>query len=215
MAPLQEIHNGVKPRKSYLKERTNCRPGPKPKPLNERPYKPPKPIRRIQRSYSRERKIEVILFREHHRVQSIDPNTGLIVYCQPTFKQMEAFWKISDETIRGWCNSRESIINSKVGTRQAQTTWICTWPDMEKKLYTKFVQRRTEGILVRRSWFRRESTKLWRDTYLDSVGVSLFVFSSSWFQGFCRRFSISLRAVTRQVRALLSINSLNLVYFYL
>ena len=91
MAPLQEIHNGVKPQKSYLKERTSCRPGPKPKPLNERPYKPPKPIQRVERSYSRERKIEVILFREHHCIQAIDPNTGLLVYQPPNFLEMAAF----------------------------------------------------------------------------------------------------------------------------
>jgi hypothetical protein len=210
MALLEEIHNGVKPRKSYLKERTNCRPGPKPKPLSERLYKPPKPIQRIQRSYSRERKIEVILFREHHRIQSINLDTGLLVYRPPTFQQMSAFWKIPEDTIRGWWKSRETIIKSKVGTRQARTTWICTWPDMEKKLYTKFVQRRAEGIIVRRSWFRRESRKLWKESYPDFEGITtLFVFSNSWFQGFCRWFDITLRAVTRQVRAFLYINSLN------
>ena len=184
MAPLQEIHNGVKPRKSYLKDRTNCRPGPKPKSLSERPYKPPKPIQWIQRSYSRERKIEVILFREHHRVPSIDPDTGLLVYRPPTFEQMEAFWKILDENIWRWWNSWETIINSKFGTRQARTTWICMWPDMEKKLYTKFIQRRAAGTIVRRSWFQREARKLWIETYSGSPG--LFVFSNSWFQGFCR-----------------------------
>ena len=162
MAPLEEIQNGVKPRKSHLKERTNQRPGPKPKPLSERllVYKPPKPIQRIERSYSRERKIEVILFRKHHRVQSIDLDTGLLVYRPPTFLQMQAFWKIPDETIRRWWNSQDTILKSKVGSRQTYTTWICTWPDMEKKLYTKFVQRRAEGTIVRRSWFRRESKKL-------------------------------------------------------
>ena len=87
MAPLQEIHNGVKPQKSYLKEHTNCCPSPKPKPLNERLYKPPKLIQRVERSYSRERKIEVILFREHHRIQSIDPNTSLLVYRQPNLRK--------------------------------------------------------------------------------------------------------------------------------
>jgi Tc5 transposase DNA-binding domain len=206
MAPLQEILNGVKPQKSYLKDRTNCRPGPKPKPLSERPYKPPKPIQRIERSYSRERKIEVILFREHHRIQSIDLDTGLLVYKLPTLQETADFWKIPYQTIRGWWNSRETIIKSKGGTRQICTTWICTWPDMEKKLYAKFIQRRAEGILVRQSWFRRESKKLWKETYLDSGGITtstLFVFSNSWFQGFCRRFDVTLRAVTRQVRALL------------
>src|ERR1700735_2807176 len=101
MAPLEEIHNGVKPQRSHLKERSNCRPGPKPKPLSKRLYKPPKPIQRIQRSYSRECKIEVILFREHHRVQSIDLDTRILVYWPPTFQQMSAFWKIPEETIRG------------------------------------------------------------------------------------------------------------------
>jgi Tc5 transposase DNA-binding domain len=74
------------------------------------------------------------------------------------------------------------------------------WPEMEKKLYTKFVQRRAVGIIVRQSWFQREARKLWVEIYL---GVPmLFVFSNSWFQGFCRRFNITLRAITRQVRAL-------------
>jgi Tc5 transposase DNA-binding domain len=205
MAPLEEIHNGVKPKKSHLKERTNCRPGPKPKPLSERLYKPPKPIQRIERSYSRERKIEVILFREHHRVQSIDLDTGLPIYQPPTFQQMAAFWKIPEDTIRGWWNNRNTIIESKFGTRQARTVWICMWPEMEKKLYTKFVQRRAAGIIVRRGWFRREARKLWIETYLQVP--MLFVFSNSWFQGFCRRFDITLQAITRQVRILLIIIS--------
>ena len=177
MAPLEEIRNGIKLRKTYLKERTNCCPGLKPKPLSKRLYKPPKPIQRIERSYSRERKIEVILFREHHRVQSIDLDTGLPIYQLPTFQQMAAFWKIPEDTIRGWWNNRNTIIESKSGTRQARTTWICMWLEMEKKLYAKFVQRRAAGTIVRRSWFRREARKLWMDTYL---GIPmLFVFSNS------------------------------------
>ena len=68
MAPFDEIRNGVRPAKSFLKDRQDGRPGPKSKPLNERPYKAPKPIQRIERSYSRERKIEVLQFLEHHQV---------------------------------------------------------------------------------------------------------------------------------------------------
>jgi hypothetical protein len=71
------------------------------------------------------------------------------------------------------------------------------WPDMEKELYAKFVQRRAEGSIVRQSWFQRESKKLWKETYLDIEGIAtLFVFSNSWFQGFCRWFNITLRAIT-------------------
>jgi hypothetical protein len=200
MAPLEEIHNGVKPYKSYLKERTNCRPGPKPKPLNKRTYKPVKPIERIERSYSRERKVQVILFREYHRIRIIDPDTGLPIYRPPTLQETAEFWKIPRHNIGRWWNTREAIINSQVGTRQARTTWICMWPDMEKALYIEFIQRRAVGTIVRRSWFRRQARKLWIETY-PGIPI-LFVFSNSWFQGFCRRFDITLRAVTRQVRTL-------------
>ena len=160
MAPLDEIHNGVRPQKSYLKERSDRRPGPKPKPLNERPYKPPKPIKRTTRTYTRERKIEVIQFREHHRIQMVNPETGLVSYRPPTFKEMSAFWKIPDETIRGWWHSKETIIQSQSGSRSASRPWLCTWPDMEKKLYTKFIQKRAANSLVRRSWFRHRSKQI-------------------------------------------------------
>ena len=83
---------------------------------------------------------------------------------------------------------------------------------MEKKLYTKFIERRAEGILVRRSWFQKESKRLWKEVYSNFEGItSLFVFSNLWFQGFYRQFDITLQAITRQVRALLYINSLNFI----
>jgi hypothetical protein len=116
MAPLEEIQNGVKPRKSHLKEKdcTNRHPSLKSKPLSERQYKPPKPIQRIERSYTRERKIEVLMFREHHRV--LDTRTKLPVYRQPTFEQTAAFWKIPDSIIQGWWNNQDTIIGSTFGT---------------------------------------------------------------------------------------------------
>jgi len=48
--------------------RARCQPGPKPKPLSNWVYKPRGPIRRIRRTYSRERKIEVLLFLTYHRI---------------------------------------------------------------------------------------------------------------------------------------------------
>ena len=59
--PLQEISGNNQPPKKH--------PGPKPKPLDARPYKQHKPISRIERSYPRERKIQVLLFLIHHRVK--------------------------------------------------------------------------------------------------------------------------------------------------
>ena len=91
------------------------------------------------------------MFREHHRIQSIDLDTGLPVYKPPTLEQVAEFWMIPYGTIRDWWKIRETIIQTRVGGRQLRTTWICMWPEMEKELYTKFVQRRAEGIIVRRS----------------------------------------------------------------
>jgi hypothetical protein len=202
MPPLQEIYNGAKPPKSFLKDRKDSRLGPKPKPLNERIYKPPKGIQRIERSYSKERKIEVILFRMNHRIQLITPITQLVYYRPPTFKEMESFWKIPEPTMYGWWKNREKILQSKGGSRQTYTVWICTWPELEKNLYSEFLQKRATNSIVRRSWFRRRSKKLWKEIY-PSLETSLFVFSNSWFQGFCKRHSITLRCITRQVRYIL------------
>jgi hypothetical protein len=118
------------------------------------------------------------LFREHHRVplDDLDSTTGLPIYRPPTFQQMATFWKVPEDTIRWWWNNQHTILESKSGTRQANTQWICMWLEMEKKLYTKFVQRRAAGIIVRRSWFQRESRKLWVETYLGVL--MLFVITA-------------------------------------
>ncbi|XTI93678.1 hypothetical protein V2W45_1433389 [Cenococcum geophilum] len=61
MPPLQEISGNTRYAPPSKK-----RPGPKTTPLDARPYKQYKPISRIERSYSRERKIQVLLFLIYH-----------------------------------------------------------------------------------------------------------------------------------------------------
>jgi hypothetical protein len=151
MPPLQEIRNGKRPPKSFLNNRNYTRPGPKPKPLNKRFYKPPKCINRVERSYSREQKIEFILFQIHHRIQSITPITNLVSYRPPRLKEVEGFWKIPEKTIYVWWNNRGKILQSKGGTCQACTVWICTWPELKKNLYTEFLQKRTANSIT--AWF--------------------------------------------------------------
>jgi hypothetical protein len=48
---------------------TRKRPGPKIKAFEARPYKQNKPVRRIERSYPKRRKIDVLLFLTHYRVK--------------------------------------------------------------------------------------------------------------------------------------------------
>jgi len=114
--------------------------GPKPKPLEERPYKQPKPISRVQRSYSRERKVEVILYLLHHRVQddqnrriragesrigATEPteptqptdSTG-VTYRAPTYHEASAHFKIPATTIAAWWKQKDKITNQEAAAEK-------------------------------------------------------------------------------------------------
>src|SRR6266702_7604593 len=113
--PLQEISGNTQHAPPSKK-----RPGPKTTPLDARPYKQHKPISRIERSYSRERKIQVLLFLIHHRVKDdqrrraragcTNAETELpdgTVYRPPTAAEASAYWKIPEPTIKGWWRQRD------------------------------------------------------------------------------------------------------------
>lgn len=76
-------------------------------------------------------------------------------------------------------------------------TWRCAWPEMEQELFQIFVAQREAGQLIRRGWFRRTATALFKKHY-GSIEVHLFVFSAGWFNGFLRRWNISYRALTKK-----------------
>ncbi|EGZ76501.1 hypothetical protein NEUTE2DRAFT_77010 [Neurospora tetrasperma FGSC 2509] len=110
--------------------------GPAPKPISERPWTAPKPVRRVERSYSRERKIEVLQFLLNHRIADYRPrkaprrrigqppheqepvpqtatrdaNGQLVWYRAPTYVEASEWWKIPIPTIQGWWDSREKIL---------------------------------------------------------------------------------------------------------
>jgi len=82
------------------------RPGPRPKSLYERVYRPRGPIKRIRRSYSRERKLDVLLFLTHHRVAA---NVAETQYRRPTISEASIYWKIPQSTIPEWWSKQEEI----------------------------------------------------------------------------------------------------------
>ncbi|KAH8812934.1 hypothetical protein F5884DRAFT_318914 [Xylogone sp. PMI_703] len=99
--------------------------GPKPKPLHERKYKPrTKPVSALRRSYSKERKIEVLMFLLYHQV-GISPRTTYRVpkyrtglpestnscYRPVTIKEASEFWKIPEGTIHEWWVRRDRILS--------------------------------------------------------------------------------------------------------
>ncbi|EGS23646.1 uncharacterized protein CTHT_0003420 [Thermochaetoides thermophila DSM 1495] len=101
--------------------------GPQPKPLKE--------IKRVERTYTRERKIEVLMYLLNHRVpdkrdlkhvprarlgqpHGFDRNKDLVQtedgewvwYRPPTYAEASAFWKIPMPTICGWWESRKKLL---------------------------------------------------------------------------------------------------------
>ncbi|KAK0668121.1 hypothetical protein QBC41DRAFT_394543 [Cercophora samala] len=111
------------------------KPGPAPKPLSEKlKAKALKQIKRVERSYTRERKIEVLLYLLTHRVPDQGPrktprrrigqpqedcstqpvveneNGELVWYRAPTYAEASAFWKIPTPTIQGWWDSRDKLL---------------------------------------------------------------------------------------------------------
>ncbi|KAF8417272.1 hypothetical protein BGX38DRAFT_1070071, partial [Terfezia claveryi] len=91
------------------------RPGPKPKCLESRVYKVRGPIQRVQRSYSREKKIEVLMFLIHHRLPKDNDQDE---YRCPTQTEASQWFKIPQRTIAQWWKNRVQIVGQKIGSRR-------------------------------------------------------------------------------------------------
>jgi len=174
--------------------RERLRPGPKPKPLAARPYRPWGPIQRIRRSYSKARKVEVLLFLLHHRVAV--EGTAQSQFHPPTKLETSHYWKIPEPTIQLWWVKRDEILQLPSTARRALPgTWTCLWPAMEEELFAIFLAEQQKGRLIRRGWFRTQAKELFTKHY--SASANMFVFSAGWFNGFLKRWSISCRALTK------------------
>jgi hypothetical protein len=104
------------------------KPGPKPKPLTERAVVN-KPVKRLQRRYSREKKIQVITFlarrkevkpRERQNRRRTGPDdsdaaleTDALTYGDVTFQEASQFFKIPVATLSDWWQSRDDILANK------------------------------------------------------------------------------------------------------
>jgi len=118
------------------------RPGRKPKPLEERVYRHVGPIQRVERTYSREKKVEVLMFLTHHRVPK-DSHCDWLEYRPPTQMEASKWFKIPQRTIACWWRDRVDIIGQKIGSRrQPNATWLCMWPLLEMDLFEQFVHQR-------------------------------------------------------------------------
>jgi len=158
-------------------------PGPKPKPLHERKTLSFKPVTRVERSYKHQKRVEVLLFLLNYRLTGTpgrggphrqglpDSQDG---FHPPTFFEASQFFKIPEATIKSWWKKRDQLVH-KEDQRRDQSKW----PELEDVLYACFLTRRAENRVVSVGWFRRESRKLFRDTYPESHHFGYFLLAGS------------------------------------
>ena len=175
--------------------------GKKIKTLTERAMCIFKPVQRVERSYSYEKKVQVLLFLEKHQVpinkitvgrpRKDAPTCDTPGYRPPTFHEAADFFKIPLEIIHKWWSQRDKLVN-----KELYRQYIPQWPDLEAELYKAFQTRRKMNKCVSVGWFRRESRSIFKQLY--PAQENLFVFSSGWFIGFQKRHQISRRRVTKK-----------------
>ncbi|KAK4240677.1 hypothetical protein C8A03DRAFT_12979, partial [Achaetomium macrosporum] len=105
------------------------KPGPAPKPLSERlKARALKEVKRVERSYTRERRIQVLLWLINHRVPDArtthlprrrmgqplvlerSETDANVWYRPPTYEEASQFWKVPIPTIQGWWDRRKKIL---------------------------------------------------------------------------------------------------------
>ena len=122
MPPLQDISNGQTPTRQFLKERTiKDQPGPKPKLIADRVYKHRAPIIRPTKSYSHQRKVDILMFCHYHRVCDIDLETGLSKYRPPTLIEASRYWSVPPNTICTWRKRSDLIAREHTKSRMTHT----------------------------------------------------------------------------------------------
>lgn len=177
MPPLQEIEFNIIPPRAA--------PGPKRKSYEDRHYVEKPPIKRVERSYSKVKRDEVIIWMTHHRIDRWGE------FKQPTSVDAALNFKIPERTIRDWWRKRDEYLPN----RQTRM-YTPHWPDLEKELFLRFKTARENHKVVTTSWFRLHARRLFGQLYPEAP--HLFTFSNGWWRGFLRRHAIVKRRITKQ-----------------
>jgi hypothetical protein len=216
--PLSEVDANIH------RNTQSTRPGPKSKDLAHRTYNPTKfkQTQRVVRSYSREKKLDILLWLTHHEVYDPRPlydqcyalrnsaswDSDTLIR-SPTEQEAADFFKIPRRTISQWWQDRAKIIDlQKYGRSNRSYVQSEHYPELELMLFKAFQKARSEGQHVcNRGWFRRHSQKLAQllasstvESNNSSHPYHQFKFTYGWFNGFMTRWSIARRRVTKQAQ---------------
>ncbi|KAG6189420.1 hypothetical protein E4U36_005108 [Claviceps purpurea] len=195
MPPLGEIDLNVVQRTpttvtapDFLKPKPKR--GPKKLRLVDRLYTAPKPITRIERSYSPRTRDSVLMFLIHHRIYDPGHRKSIGGYRSPSQDEASKMFQIPMLTMTTWWRKRDEEKFKKAVDR------IISWPLFEKELYARFLEARRLNKPITTGWFRRVSREIFRELYPSHVGV--FTFSNGWYIGFKMRNLIVRRRITKQ-----------------
>ncbi|RPA91907.1 hypothetical protein L873DRAFT_1865633 [Choiromyces venosus 120613-1] len=120
--------------------------GPQPKSLNQQKIRlMVTPKQRVERTYTRWQKIEVLNWLEFYQVPN-DMRNMTIKMRAPTLDEASAFFKIPKSTIGRWRKPEvlQKIVQQVGGDgshRDTPATFMCLWPEMELKLFEAFIVR--------------------------------------------------------------------------
>jgi hypothetical protein len=123
--------------------------GPKPKPLSERTYRTFKTVKRVERSYSQGKKMEVLMFLYNHWIEKDRTEKG---FRCPTYMDAETFFESPSSTISDWNqpDKVEMLISQGLGGCGGSHTMVQQlWSELEEGLFAMFLERQGEGKVVR------------------------------------------------------------------
>jgi hypothetical protein len=155
-------------------------------------YCPPGRVTRLERTYARRRKQDVLLFLVHYRIPlkktSLNnyraPNRVLAGlpeveekgYRRLTIEEAAEYFNITNPSSVGTWWATRAIIFGKVNFTK---NYPLKWPALEKELIKQFQAARASNKIVIIHWFRRISQQIWQRLYPNAPNV--FVFSNGWF----------------------------------
>jgi len=140
----------------------------------KRAYDAPAVVKRVERSYSRDKKLQVLDFLLYHRVPKkkdekarrgqSDPPIVTTVNKKPfepgpklrapTFKEAALHFKVPTSTIALWWANRYKVI---IGT---EFPFRPKHPVLEEELFNRFIAERKAGKIIRVGWFRRNAREI-------------------------------------------------------
>jgi hypothetical protein len=111
--------------------------------------------------------------------------------------------------LKNWIGNEQMILNARKYSRRCITSRPAKYPLVKNPLYSLFEDARVQGRMITHRWFLRHAKLLYRDLYPDRCirdtesGRWTYLeikWSNAWFQGFRRRFNISLCCKTKRAQ---------------